>query len=416
MLLFLFMKILLIHQFFLESNGSGGSRWNEFVRIWEEDYNAEVTVLAGTINYNDNKIPSEYKHKLFTKKRQGNSDVYRCYVYEGYNTNFLGRLFGYFSFVFSSLIVGCFFLNKKYDIIIVTSPPLFIGISGYLISLVKRVPYLFEIRDLWPESAVDSGVVKNKFIINLSFKLEKFIYRKAKLINVLTPAFKNILLTKKGIKSDKIIYIPNASDFSISEKFVDSDFTELKSQLGLNGKFVVTYVGAHGLANNLFQILDTALLLAHTNVHFLFIGQGMEKDKLLDYSNKLNLNNVTFLNPVPKNEIFKYICLSDVCTSVLKKCDTFKTVYSNKTFDYMSCKKPILMAIDGASRDLIEEANCGLFVEPENPNDFKDKILIYLNNKELLELHGENGYNFAKINFDRNFLASKYINHLKSLC
>jgi hypothetical protein len=132
----------------------------------------------------------------------------RCHVSEYYNVNFFGRLWAYFSFVFSSTWAGLFKLKGKYDVIIVTSPPLFIGISGYLISLFKRIPFVLEIRDLWPESAIDTGVVINKLVINLAYTLEKFIYEKATLINVLTPAFKDTLINKKGIAQEKIIFIP----------------------------------------------------------------------------------------------------------------------------------------------------------------------------------------------------------------
>jgi len=413
-----FMNILLLHQYYLEDNGSGGSRWNEFTKSWNQNKDLNITVLSGVINYTDTKIPKEYKNKLFVKKKQNDIDIYRCFVYEGYNSNFLGRLIGYFSFVISSLIVGLFYIDKKkYDVIIVSSPPLFIGITGYLLSFFKKIPFVFEIRDLWPESAVDTGVVKNKFIIYLSYKLEAFLYKKATLINVLTPAFKKSLVEQKNVNPNKIIYIPNASDFSLSDKYADFNCDSLKEQFGLSNKFIVSYVGAHGVANKLEQILETANYLKDKNtaIHFLLIGQGMKKDTLIAYSQKLHLTNVTFIDPVPKEEIFKYILMSDVCTSVLKKCDTFKTVYSNKTFDYMSCKKPILMAIDGVSRELIEEAQCGIFVEPENHLDFAEKVLLYYNNKELMFEHGRNGYIFAKTNFDRIKLADKYITEINAI-
>jgi len=203
----------------------------------------------------------------------------------------------------------------------------------------------------------------------------------------------------------------------LSDKYADFNCDSLKEQFGLSNKFIVSYVGAHGVANKLEQILETANYLKDKNtaIHFLLIGQGMKKDTLIAYSQKLHLTNVTFIDPVPKEEIFKYILMSDVCTSVLKKCDTFKTVYSNKTFDYMSCKKPILMAIDGVSRELIEEAQCGIFVEPENHLDFAEKVLLYYNNKELMFEHGRNGYIFAKTNFDRIKLADKYITEINAI-
>lgn len=409
------MNILLLHQYFLEENDGGGSRWNEMTKVWKEQGHT-ITVIAGTINYAAAEIPTEYKNKFYSKKIQGDIVVYRSYVYSGYNSSFIGRLFGYFSFVFSSLYVGLFVV-KKFDFIVVTSPPLFVGISGYLISLFKRIPFVFEIRDLWPESAIDTGVVTNKFIIKLSYFLEKFIYKKASLINVLTPAFRTVLVDKKKVNSDKIIYFPNAADFSLSDNYLNTfDVVQFKKDNGFEDKFIITYVGAHGVANHLEQILYTASLLTKFDVLFLLIGQGMEKNKLISIANDLNLKNVKFIDPVPKADIFKYILVSDVGCSVLKNVATFKTVYSNKTFDYMSCKKPVLMAIDGVSRALIEEANAGLYVEPENSLDFKEKILFYLNNKNILKEHGVNGYNFAKLNFDRKILAENYINTIKKKC
>ena len=334
----------------------------------------------------------------------------RCHVSEYYNVNFFGRLWAYFSFVFSSTWAGLFKLKGKYDVIIVTSPPLFIGISGYLISLFKRIPFVFEIRDLWPESAIDTGVVINKLVINLAYTLEKFIYEKATLINVLTPAFKDTLINKKGIAQEKIIFIPNAADFSLSDDLVQNfDVNKFKVENDLEKKFIITYVGAHGIANYLDQILETAQLLKDTNVLFLLIGEGMEKSRLVKKASNENIQNVRFINPVPKAEVFKYILASDMGTSVLKNVETFKTVYSNKTFDYMACKKPILMAIDGVSRALVEQADAGVYVQPENPEDFENKIRFYLSNPEKIKIQGENGYAYAKQNFNRPILASKYL-------
>jgi glycosyltransferase involved in cell wall biosynthesis len=404
------MKILLLHQYYLEDDDHGGSRWNEINRKWTEEGH-QVQVIAGMMHYTSSEKRAEYKGKLFKKKTQGAVEVMRCHVSESYNANFVGRLWAYFSFVFSSIWAGLFIVKGKYDVIIVTSPPLFVGISGYVISLFKRTPYIFEIRDLWPESAIDTGVVTNKFIIKLAYALEKFIYKKATLINVLTPAFRDTLIHKKGIAEDKIIFIPNAADFSLSDDLVQNfDVKDFKDRNDLNDKFVITYVGAHGVANHLDQILETAILLKDTNVLFLLIGDGMEKPRLIKKAKVENIQNVHFINPVPKAEVFKYILASDMGTSVLKNVETFKTVYSNKTFDYMACKKPILMAIDGVSRDLVEKADAGIFVQPENPEDFAIKIKQYLSHPSELIRQGENGYQFAKDNFDRMVLANRYLN------
>lgn len=403
------MNILLLHQYFLEEDDPGGSRWNEMTKTWiEEGHN--ITVIAGMMHYNGNTKRDEYKNKYFVKKQQGSVTVYRTHVSEAYNSGFLGRLWGYFSFMFSSMWAGLFKVNGKFDVIVITSPPLFVGLSGYLISVFKRIPLVFEIRDLWPESAIDTGVLTNKLIIKVAYWFEKFIYNKADLINVLTPAFYNTLRDEKKVSENKLIMIPNAADFSLSEELLKTfDKEAFRKEHNLENYFVITYVGAHGVANHLEQVIEAGKVLEDTNVLFLLIGQGMEKERLVQFASERKVTNVRFIDPVPKKEVFKYILASDMGASVLKKVDTFKTVYSNKTFDYFSCKIPILMAIDGVSRELIETAKAGTYVEPENISEYEKIIRGYLNNSSQLVIEGNNGYQYAKLNFDRNVLAQKYI-------
>lgn len=409
------MKILLLHQYFLEEDDPGGSRWNEMTKTWTAQGH-EVTVIAGMMHANGLEKRKEYKGKYFVRKQQGDVVVQRTHVSESYNSGFLGRLWGYFSFMFSSLWAGLFKVKGEYDVVIVTSPPLFVGISGYLISRFKKAPMVFEIRDLWPESAIDTGVLTNKWVIKMAYAVEKFIYKKAKLINVLTPAFYNTLRDKKNISESKLIMIPNAADFSLSEEIVSSfDRTEFRKQHDLDGHFVITYVGAHGVANHLEQVLEAGKALEDTNVLFLLIGQGMEKARLMKLAEKMAVKNVRFIDSVPKKEVFKYILASEMGASVLKRADTFKTVYSNKTFDYFSCKKPILMAIDGVSRDLVEAAKAGTYVEPENPQEYSRVIREYLSDPQRLIREGENGYRFAKDNFDRQILSKKYLNYIEKI-
>ena len=409
------MRILLLHQYFLEEDDAGGSRFNEMTRQWTGQGH-EVTVLAGMMHYNGDRKREEYKGRWFVKKKQGKVTVWRSHVSESYNSGFLGRLWGYFSFVASSLWAGLFKARGTYDVILVTSPPLFVGITAYLLSRLKQTPFVFEVRDLWPESAIDTGVVTNKAIIKLAYGLEAFIYKKARLINVLTPAFRDTLVEKKGVPAEKVIFIPNAADFSLSDKIVEHfDAEGFRAEKGWADKFVVTYVGAHGVANHLEQVLETADLLRDTKLLFVLIGGGMRKAVLKEQAAYMKLNNVLFLDSVAKAEVFKYIMASDMGASVLKKVDTFKTVYSNKTFDYMACKKPILMAIDGVSRELVEEARAGVYVEPEDPQDFAAKIRMYMTDPGRLKKEGENGFAYAKRNFDRTVLGNMYIAHLESI-
>jgi glycosyltransferase involved in cell wall biosynthesis len=270
---------------------------------------------------------------------------------------------------------------------------------------------------LWPESAIDTGVLKSKKLISAAYWLEKKTYKNASLINALTPAFQKIIIEKKQIAESKVVMIPNAADFSISERVSKTfDRAAFRQMLGISDKFVITYVGAHGVANHLQQILDTAELIDNQNVVFMLIGDGMQKPWLKEEVSRRNLSGcIRFIDSVSKEKVFEYIMASEVGTSVLKKVDTFKTVYSNKTFDYMACKKPVLMAIDGVSRELVETAQCGFYVEPENPKDFSEKIQRYLDNPALVLQHGENGYTYAKKHFDREVLALTYLEELKKI-
>src|SRR6266536_703974 len=375
------MNILVLHEYFLEEDDPGGSRWNELTRNWTE-CGHNVMVLAGMIHANGSEKKAEYKGHYFKKKQQGKVTVWRCHVSEAYNKNFAGRFWGYFSFMFSSIWAGLFKAKGKFDVVIVTSPPLFVGFSGYIISRIKRIPFVFEVRDLWPESAIDTGVLTNKFIIRTAYWFEAFIYKKAKL-------------------------------FNLSEQLLNNfDREAFRKENGFHNKFVITYVGAHGVANHLEQLLDAGKLLEDTNVLFLLIGQGMEKEKIKELYQKMKVINVRFIDPVPKKEVFKYIIASEMGASVLKKVDTFKTIYSNKTFDYMSCKKPILMAIYGVSRELVEQAKCGSFVEPENKEDYNRIIREYLFDTKRIETEGFNVYNYAKNTFDRQVLGARYVKYI----
>lgn len=407
------MHILLIHQYFLEDHAGGGSRWNEMARIWVQEGHS-VTVIAGDVHYMQCQRAS--KEKYFTVAvNKDRVTVLRCKGSSHYHSGFIGRFWGYVSFALSATYAGFRFATDRYDCVLVTSPPLLIGIPGVILSKCKHVPLVLEVRDLWPESAIETGVLTNKWLIRLSYRFEKFLYKQSALINVLTPAFKEKFLADKGVAADKLVMVPNAADFHWSEKaLLNAGQNGLRAKLGLTGKFLIVYVGAHGLANGLMQLVEAADLLSSTSAHFLLIGDGMQKAALMKEVAARKLQNVTFLSPVGKEQVFDFIVMADVGIAVLKKTEVFKTIYSNKTFDYLSCQKPVLMAIDGISRKLIEDAAAGLFVEPENPADLAQKVQVYMENPGLLHLHGMNGYDFVGQHFDRKILARRLLESIEN--
>ena len=410
------MHILLIHQYFQEKDDPGGLRWNEMARIWAKEGH-KITVVAGMTHYTKGiRNPKYNKKYVFEDAFSENIKVIRTHVSDSYNNNFRGRLRAYFSFVFSGIFGGLFKAREKYDLIIVSSPPLSVGFIALVLHFFKRIPMLFEVRDIWPESAIETGIIKNKFMINLSYRLERTIYNKAKLINVVTPAMKEVLVKQKNIPAEKIICIPNAADFDIADKLhANFNRTEFRKKLGVEDKLVLCYVGAHGFANHLIQLIEAAELLIEEPVVFILIGDGMQKNMLIQAAKERLLKNILFFDSVAKEDALKYILASDIGISVLKKIEIFKTVYSNKTFDYMACKKPILMAIDGISKELIELSGAGIFVTPEDPIDFAAKVKYYLQNKALITSQGESGYLYAKKYFDRNKLSLSYLKLIEQL-
>ena len=406
------MKLLLFHQYFLGKNDPGGSRWNEFTNFFSQKEGINIDVVAGNIHYATGKkiLPKTWCNKDIIDK---NITLYRTWTYSGYNSNFIGRVIGYLSYTFSSLIKSIFL--KKPDIILITSPSIFVGISAIILSKLKRVPFVLEVRDLWPESAVATGVLNNKFLLNILYWLEYKLYKHSEKIVVLTPAFKENIEKRFPQFLGKIEIITNGADFSIMNS--NNKAKEIREKFGWGDKKVFAYFGAHGVANDLIQVVEVAnRFKENKDIHFVLIGDGMQKDMLKQKAKEYNLTNLQFIDSVPKNEVVDYINAIDIGMAILKKTDTFKTVYPNKVFDYMSCKKPVLITIDGITRQLIKDANCGLYSEPENLQEFQNSIDNFIQmSKEELDTFGENGFNFVKEYFDREKLATKYIKVLKEV-
>jgi glycosyltransferase involved in cell wall biosynthesis len=406
------MQITLFHQYFLGKNDPGGSRWNEFTSFFSKKVGFKTEVIAGNIHYATGKkiLPNTWSN---TEKVDDTITLYRTWTYSGYNSNFVGRVIGYLSYTFSSLVKALFL--KKPDVYIVTSPSIFVGISAIIVSKLKRVPFIFEVRDLWPESAVATGVLNNKFLLNILYWLEYRLYKYSKKIVVLTPAFKENIEKRYPEFIGKIEIITNGADFSIMVK--EHKGSELREKLGWTDKKVFTYLGAHGVANDLMQVVEAAKAFKDDEqIHFVLIGDGMQKKLLKQKASEYNLKNIEFIDSVPKHEVVDYVNASDVCMAILKKTDTFKTVYPNKVFDYMSCKKPVFVTIDGITRDLVETSNCGLYAEPENLVEFKKVVDKFLSMSDIeLKDFGENGYKYVKEKFDREKLAERYIELIKEV-
>lgn len=323
------------------------------------------------------------------------------------NEGFLKRVLDYLSFALLSFIAGLFI---KTDLIVATSPQFFTTWSGYLLSKLKRKPWIFELRDIWPESIKSVGAVGSDRIIGLLEKIELFLYRDADKIVAVTDSFKENL-TRRGITSQKIEIITNGVDLSHFQPQPKPQ--NLLNSLELNGKWIVGYIGTHGMAHNLDFILNSISELKDSSIHFLFIGDGAMKASLKQQAQDLKLKNVTFLDAVPKDQIPHYISLIDVALVSLRKSETFKGVLPSKIFENAAMRKPILLGVDGEARNLIEKYQSGLFYEPENRQQFIS-TLAQIKQPEIYEQLANGASKLAQ-NYDRNQLALRMMNIFKEL-
>lgn len=406
------MRILFISQYFPPEMGAPSARTHELCRSWVER-GESVAVITGFPNHPTGIIPNEYKQHLYKMERIDGIRVIRTYVYPAANKGFFKRIIGYVSFMFSSILIGPW-RTGKIDLVIATSPQFFVAIAGYIISLIRRKPYVFEVRDLWPESIVQLGQIRSKLIIRILEYLEVFLYRKAAMIVVVAESSVPIIKSK-GISGDKIRIIKNGVDLELFHP--QKDAPQLRQRLQMENKFVVSYVGTMGLSHALDKVLETAKLLEEqSQIHFLLVGEGAEKERLLEIREKLNLNNVTFLNQVEKQMLPYYYALSDVVLVTLRKLPLFRCVIPSKIFEIMAMAKPIIIGVDGEARQLVtEEASAGIFVEPENIDELRSAILKLYEDPLVGKKLGNNGLRFVQKSYSRDKLAELYLENLRKL-
>jgi glycosyltransferase involved in cell wall biosynthesis len=406
-------RILVLHQFYLQPGDPGGSRFNEFCRFWAEAGH-DVTVVAGSLNYATGRVPERYRGRWNTAEQDGKVRVWRCYVPESYGKSYQGRMWAFFAFTLSAATAAL--RSERPDVIIATSPPLVAVLPGWLAAARHRARLVFEMRDLWPESAVTTGVLREKApLTRLLYGLERWGCRVADRINVLTPAFKDDLVRRGLAPAEKIVFVPNGADL---EMFTPGPRdNEVRREQGWGDRFVVMYAGAHGRANALGQLLDAAEELRdRPDILIASVGDGPERARLEQAARERGLHNLVFCGPQPKARMPAFVRACDVGAAVLQDNPTFRTVYPNKVFDYMACERPTLLAIDGAARQLVcEEAKAGIFVPPENGALLAGAIRRLADDPERCRDMGRRGREWVVANAGREALAARYLGILEGL-
>lgn len=409
------MKILVVHQYYLFPGAAGGSRFNEFARLWS-DAGHDVTVVAGTLDAVSRQTPPELKGRWVTETWDGPVRVLRCHVPESYGRSYRGRMWAFAGWTLSA--ASAWPKIPRPDVVIATSPPLVAVLPGYLLARAHRrpAPWVFEMRDLWPESAVTTGVLKEgAALTRLLYALERWGARKADRVNVLTPAFREDL-TRRGLASDaKITFIPNGADLERFEPGPRDN--DVRRRNGWGDRFVVLYAGAHGMANALEQLVEAAeRLRGSPDVLIACVGDGVERPRLEADAKARGLDNLRFYGAVPKEAMPAWINAADVGAAVLQDNPTFRTVYPNKVFDYMACARPTLLAIDGVARAMVvDEAKAGVFVHPERPDELAAAILALRDDPAARATMGRLGRAWVVANASRDGLANRYLELLTSL-
>ena len=403
------MRVVLIHQAFVSPDEAGGTRHYELGKRAVEQ-GIEFTIVASDISYLTGARTVGDEGRVSEQSFDG-VRVLRAYTYPSLHRSFAWRVVSFLSFMLTS--VRAALRAGRVDIVMGTSPPIFQAVSAWLVARLRRRPLLLEIRDLWPDFAIDLGVLRSRPLIRLSRWLERFLYARAAHLLVNSPAYRDHLLAK-GVPPDKVTLIANGVDAAMFAP--DSRGERVREALGVTNKFVVTYAGALGLANDVETILRAATRVGeHPQIHFLLVGDGKERARLEAHVRELNVANVTFAGARPKAEMPEILAASDACVATLKDIAMFRTTYPNKVFDYMAAARPTVLAIDGVIRRVIETARAGVFVPPGDDRALADAVLALNADRELAAEMGRSARAYVVEHFDRRQQANDFVALLRRL-
>jgi colanic acid biosynthesis glycosyl transferase WcaI len=421
-------KILYVSQYFPPEMGAPAARAAELAQHWANAGHT-VSILTGFPNHPTGVVPAEWRSRLrrltFHEKmahekpaheKAGSLDVYRTWLWPLPNRKAHERMRNYASFCVSAALRGM--TLPRPDVIIATSPQLLVGLAGWWLAFARQIPFVFEVRDLWPESLAAVGVGDENSLLHRSLSaIANFLYRHADHIVVVTPAFKDFLIQNRQVPAEKISVVENGVETDQFSPSTDAERSALRHELSAGNKFVVCYVGTMGMAHGLETLLDAAARLQTENpaVLFLLIGEGAEKDRIKALAQSHGLANIRFLDQRPREKIPAFISASDACAVLLRKTEVFKTVIPTKMLEFMSCSRPVILGVDGQARKIVEEADAGIVIEPENSIALAEAIERLAADRNLCEKLGTQGREYIVSNFSRSQTADAYIHVLDAL-
>jgi glycosyltransferase involved in cell wall biosynthesis len=393
------MHVLLIHQSFALPDEAGGTRHFELgSRVVEQGH--AFTVVASDISY----LTASRHKKVHSDESVAGVRVLRAFTPRA-KKSFIGRLVAFLGFAVTSFWKALHV--RDVDLVMGTSPPIFQAASAWLVASLRRRPLLLEIRDLWPEFIIDMGKLKNPLAIRLSRALERFLYRRAAHLLVNSPAYVDYLISK-GVAPERITLIANGVDPAMFDPTTAGN--GIRPQLGLDEKFVILYAGAVSLANDLGLLIDVAEKLeADPRICFLIVGDGNERKRLETVVAERQLQNVIFTGAKPKQEMRHYLASADLCVAILQNIPMFRMTYPNKVFDYLAAGRPVLLAIDGVIREVVEKAEAGIFVPPGDASRFAEAIRYLIDRPSERQAMSARGRAYVEKHFNRNEQSKQFI-------
>jgi glycosyltransferase involved in cell wall biosynthesis len=404
------MHILVLTHYFPPEVNAAANRFYEMARLWVTTGH-RVTVLTCEPNHPKGVLYPGYRNRLWSREIVEGIEVIRIWTFLAANEGFIRRTLNYLSYFFSANIAAP--TLPKADIIVSTSPQFFCGIAGYTVALMKRKPWVLDVRDLWPESIIAVGAMRPSLAIRALKRLEYFAYRHAMQIVSVSDAFLPHI-ESSGATLDKVAVVTNGIDLELFRR--PADAANFRAQHGFHDKFVVGYVGTHGLAHRLETVLEAAYQLRQRDdIAFVLVGDGAERKKLLARSKEMRLTNLIMLPQVPRDYIPTIWASIDAALVHLRAVPAFENVIPSKMLEAFAAGKPVLLGVRGKAQEIMTEGDCGLSFIPENPESLAKAITILANDPALTKRLGENGKQLSSREYDRSKLAMKYLSLLESI-
>lgn len=403
------MRIVFFSHYYPPEVNAPASRTSEHCRIWAKGGH-DVTVVTSAPNHPRGVIYPGYRNKLFQMETIDGVNVVRVWTFLAANEGFGRRTINYLSFMMSATLAVL--RLPRPDVFVSTSPQFFCGLTGLAAKLVRRAPWVLEIRDLWPESIITVGAMRKGLVTRLLEKLETTAYRHANRIVAVTDSFVSHIAERCDDR-DKISVVKNGADLSFFSRGFDAG--EYKDKFGFEGRFVAAYVGTHGMAHGLDTIIEAANLLRDDRrIGFLMVGDGAERTRLMAKAEALKLDNLRIVGQLPKADMPAIWAATDASIILLRRSDTFKKVLPSKMFEAMAMACPIILGVEGEAKALLETANAGIAIMPENADQLARAVMRLVDDPALCRRFGESGSLHVRERYDRAKLAARYLDVLVS--